>query len=47
MAAVLLEVGFLSNKSDEEAMMSETNQNKAAQAIVEGIKEYLMLEDSE
>lgn len=46
MAAALLEVGFLSNKSDEEAMMSETNQNKAAQAIVDGIKEYLKLEDS-
>lgn len=47
MAAALLEVGFLSNKSDEEAMMSETNQHKAAQAIVDGIKEYLKLEDSE
>ncbi|KOP64833.1 N-acetylmuramoyl-L-alanine amidase [Bacillus sp. FJAT-18019] len=47
MSAVLLEVGFLSNKSEEEAMMSETNQNKAAQAIVDGIKEYLKLEDSE
>lgn len=47
MAAALLEVGFLSNKSDEEAMMSETNQDKAAQAIVDGIKEYLKLEDSE
>ncbi|KOY17868.1 N-acetylmuramoyl-L-alanine amidase, partial [Paenibacillus xylanivorans] len=43
MPAVLLEVGFLSNKSEEEAMMSETNQNKAAQAIVDGIKEYLKL----
>ncbi|WP_339224316.1 N-acetylmuramoyl-L-alanine amidase [Paenibacillus sp. FSL W7-1332] len=43
MSAVLLEVGFLSNKSEEEAMMSETNQNKAAQAIVDGIKEYLTL----
>ncbi|SEK37617.1 N-acetylmuramoyl-L-alanine amidase [Paenibacillus sp. cl141a] len=43
MSAVLLEIGFLSNKSEEEAMMSETNQNKAAQAIVDGIKEYLTL----
>lgn len=43
MPAVLLEVGFLSNKSEEEAMMSETNQHKAAQAIVDGIKEYLTL----
>ncbi|MGE6669516.1 N-acetylmuramoyl-L-alanine amidase [Paenibacillus xylanexedens] len=43
MSAVLLEIGFLSNKSEEEAMMSETNLNKAAQAIVDGIKEYLKL----
>ncbi|MEO2203873.1 N-acetylmuramoyl-L-alanine amidase family protein [Paenibacillus pabuli] len=43
MSAVLLEIGFLSNKLEEEAMMSETNQNKAAQAIVDGIKEYLKL----
>lgn len=43
MPAVLLEVGFLSNKAEEEAMMSENNQNKAAQAIVDGIKEYLNL----
>ncbi|MGF7046432.1 N-acetylmuramoyl-L-alanine amidase [Paenibacillus sp. DS2015] len=43
MPAVLLEVGFLSNKSDEEAMMSESVQTKAAQAIVDGIKEYLKL----
>lgn len=41
MAAVLLEIGFLSNQDEEQAMMSETNQNRAAQAIVEGIKEYL------
>ncbi|WP_334073051.1 MULTISPECIES: N-acetylmuramoyl-L-alanine amidase family protein [Paenibacillus] len=43
MAAVLLEVGFLSNPSDEEAMFSEDMQYKAAQAIVDGIKEYLNL----
>ncbi|WKL01253.1 N-acetylmuramoyl-L-alanine amidase [Paenibacillus amylolyticus] len=43
MSAVLLEIGFLSNKSEEEAMMSETNLSKAAQAIVDGIKEYLKL----
>lgn len=41
--AILLEVGFLSNKFDEEAMMSESIQTKAAQAIVDGIKEYLKL----
>ncbi|MET3846516.1 N-acetylmuramoyl-L-alanine amidase family protein [Paenibacillus sp. OAE614] len=44
MAAVLLEVGFLSNASDEKAMMSDTVQYKAAQAIVDGIKEYLNIE---
>lgn len=43
MPAILLEVGFLSNKSDEEAMMSESVQTEAAQAIVDGIKEYLKL----
>ncbi|WP_433746908.1 N-acetylmuramoyl-L-alanine amidase [Paenibacillus amylolyticus] len=43
MSAVLLEIGFLSNQIEEEAMMSETNLNKAAQAIVDGIKEYLKL----
>lgn len=43
MPAILLEVGFLSNKFDEEAMMSESVQIKAAQAIVDGIKEYLKL----
>lgn len=43
MPAVLLEVGFLSNRADEQAMLSETNQQKAAQAIVDGIKEYLGL----
>ncbi|WP_339789086.1 N-acetylmuramoyl-L-alanine amidase family protein [Paenibacillus sp. FSL R7-0313] len=43
MPAVLLEIGFLSNQIEEEAMMSETNLNKAAQAIVDGIKEYLKL----
>ncbi|GIP26600.1 hypothetical protein J23TS9_17300 [Paenibacillus sp. J23TS9] len=43
MAAVLLEVGFLSNISDEKAMLSNTVQYKAAQAIVDGIKEYLSI----
>lgn len=43
MAAVLLEVGFLSNISDEKAMLSDTGQYKAAQAIVDGIKEYLSI----
>lgn len=43
MAAVLLEIGFLSNISDEKAMISNTVQYKAAQAIVDGIKEYLSI----
>lgn len=43
MPAVLLEIGFISNKDEEEAMMSESTQDKAAQAIVDGIKEYLNL----
>lgn len=43
MAAVLLEIGFLSNISDEKAMLSNTVQYKAAQAIVDGIKEYLSI----
>ncbi|OAB40427.1 N-acetylmuramoyl-L-alanine amidase family protein [Paenibacillus antarcticus] len=41
MPAVLLEVGFLSNRSDEQIMSSDTVQYKAAQAIVDGIKEYM------
>ncbi|MNP30441.1 N-acetylmuramoyl-L-alanine amidase LytC precursor [compost metagenome] len=41
MPAVLLEIGFLSNSSDEAIMFSEDVQNKAARAIVDGIKEYL------
>lgn len=44
MAAVLLEVGFLSNREDEKAMLSDDVQDKAAQAIVDGIKEYLGIE---
>ncbi|MDR9748280.1 N-acetylmuramoyl-L-alanine amidase family protein [Paenibacillus taichungensis] len=41
MPAVLLEVGFLSNVMDEELMSSDVVQMKAAQAIADGIKEYL------
>ncbi|WP_342556047.1 N-acetylmuramoyl-L-alanine amidase family protein [Paenibacillus sp. FSL R7-0652] len=41
MPAVLLEIGFLSNPDEEQAMFSESVQNKAAQAIVDGIKEFL------
>lgn len=41
MPAVLLEIGFLSNLVEEQAMLSDSVQNKAAQAIVDGIKEFL------
>ncbi|MBR2565004.1 MAG: N-acetylmuramoyl-L-alanine amidase [Paenibacillus sp.] len=41
MPAVLLEIGFLSNLAEEQAMLSESVQDKAAQAIVNGIKEFL------
>ncbi|OAB46832.1 N-acetylmuramoyl-L-alanine amidase family protein [Paenibacillus antarcticus] len=41
MPAVLLEIGFLSNSSDEKVMLSDDVQNKVAQAVVDGIKEYL------
>lgn len=43
MPAVLLEVGFLSNKGDEALMFSEDFQYRVAQGIVDGIKEYLKL----
>lgn len=41
MPAVLLEIGFLSNPEEEALMLSDSFQDKAAQAIVDGIKEYL------
>ncbi|WP_054957380.1 N-acetylmuramoyl-L-alanine amidase family protein [Paenibacillus dakarensis] len=44
MPAVLLEVGFLSNKSDEAQMYKEDFQNRVAQGIVNGIKEYLKVQ---
>ncbi|MDN8587697.1 N-acetylmuramoyl-L-alanine amidase family protein [Paenibacillus sp. 11B] len=43
MPAVLLELGFLSNPADEAMMLTEEYQNKCAQAIVDGIVEYLGL----
>ncbi len=43
MPAALLEIGFLSNKAEEAAMFKEDFQNKVAQGIVDGIKEYLNL----
>ncbi|MFU1795553.1 N-acetylmuramoyl-L-alanine amidase [Paenibacillus azoreducens] len=44
MPAVLLEVGYLSNKNDEAALFSESFQQRVAQGIADGIKEYLGVE---
>lgn len=41
MPAALLEIGFLSNYSDEKLMFTDSFQDKAAQAIVKGILEFL------
>ncbi|MHA0855363.1 N-acetylmuramoyl-L-alanine amidase [Paenibacillus sp. CMAA1364] len=41
MPATLLEIGFLSNKADEAVLFTEDLQNRVAQAIVNGIKDYL------
>lgn len=40
--AILLEVGFLTNRSDETIMLSDMHQNRTAEAIVKGIKNYFM-----
>jgi len=40
--AILLEIGFLTNPSDETNMLSEMHQNRTAQAIVRGIKKYFV-----
>ena len=41
MAAVLLEVGFLSNQNDESKLFNATFQNRVADSVVVGVKEYL------
>ncbi|MGG1643420.1 N-acetylmuramoyl-L-alanine amidase [Paenibacillus sp. NRS-1782] len=41
MPAVLLECGYLSNLSDEAAMFSEETQQRIAEGIVDGLKEYM------
>jgi N-acetylmuramoyl-L-alanine amidase len=41
MPAVLVEVGYLSNKGDEQKMFDEAFQNQVAASIVAAIKEYL------
>lgn len=38
--AILLEVGFLTNRSDETNMLNDRHQDRTAKAIVKGIKEY-------
>lgn len=43
MPAALLEIGYLSNKTDEPQMWKEEFQNRVAQAIAKGIKQYLKL----
>ncbi len=43
MPAVLLEVGYLSNADNARQLFSESLQNRVADAIVAGIKEYLGL----
>ncbi|RUT36600.1 AMIN domain-containing protein [Paenibacillus zeisoli] len=44
MPAVLLEVGYLSNKNDEALMYDDAFQERVAEGIVAGIKEYLGLQ---
>lgn len=43
MPAVLLEIGYLSSKIDEPQMWKEEFQNRVAQSIAKGIKQYLKL----
>lgn len=41
MPSVLLEIGYLSNPQEEAQLQSEAMQNKVAEAIVKGIKQFL------
>nr|WP_017812933.1 N-acetylmuramoyl-L-alanine amidase family protein [Paenibacillus sp. A9] len=41
MPAVLLEVGFISNRTEESKMMDSAKQDQIAASVVKGIKEYL------
>ncbi|QYR23725.1 N-acetylmuramoyl-L-alanine amidase [Paenibacillus sp. sptzw28] len=43
MPAVLMEAGYLSNKSDTAALFDDARQNRIAAEIVAGIKEYLKI----
>ncbi|MBY9081704.1 N-acetylmuramoyl-L-alanine amidase [Paenibacillus sp. HN-1] len=44
MPAILLEVGYLSNKKDESLLFTDALQQRVAEAIVSGVKEYLGLQ---
>lgn len=44
MPAALLEIGYISNPTEESIMTSEDMQNKVAASIVKGIKQYMNLE---
>ncbi|MCL6457034.1 MAG: N-acetylmuramoyl-L-alanine amidase, partial [Gorillibacterium sp.] len=43
MPAVLVEIGYLSNKTEEALMFTASFQDKVAASIVAGIKEYLKI----
>ncbi|WVD67883.1 N-acetylmuramoyl-L-alanine amidase [Orbus wheelerorum] len=40
--SILIEVGFISNLSEEKLLRSEAHQNKIAQAIYKGLKSYIV-----
>ncbi|WP_042168527.1 N-acetylmuramoyl-L-alanine amidase family protein [Paenibacillus gorillae] len=40
MPAILVETGYLTNAAEEAVLLSEAGQNKAAKAIVDGLKQY-------
>lgn len=45
MAAVLLEIGYLTNPAEEKLLFDDEFQRSAAKAIARGVKEYLGLRD--
>lgn len=44
MPSVLLEIGYITNPEEEQSMLSDEFQNRVAEAICDGIKEYLEIE---
>jgi len=42
MPNVLVELGYLSNKNEEQILRSETGQERIADALFRGIKDYKM-----